>query len=254
MMNDLMQPSLNLDLKQDASLSDFGGAGFAPVLGAIRELCVGNLRELFIIGDFGFGKTHLAAAIYRDYTQNRNKSAISLSLGDMIDSDEDVGALIGLEMFDLIIIDDLHLVQRSREWQEGLFHLINRVREQNKQMVFLSDSPARELEIGLLDLMTRLALAPTFRLPSNEDIEDRQALLASILRRKNWRLPEQIFEYIVHQGPRNAGDMILVLDKISPLLTHLSRVQVPKKTIDEAKNIIEKETFLLEISEHKMDG
>ncbi|WP_323841778.1 MULTISPECIES: DnaA ATPase domain-containing protein [unclassified Moraxella] len=252
-MNDLTQPSLNLDLKQDASLSDFAGLGFTPVLKALHELRSGNLRELFIIGDFGFGKTHLAAAIYRDYTQNHKKNAISLSFDDMINSDEDVSALAGLEMFDLIIIDDLHLIERSREWQEGLFHLINRVREQGRQMVFLSESPARELEIGLLDLMTRLSLAPTFRLPTNEDIDDRRKLLDTILRRKNWRLPEQIFDYMLNQGPRNAGDMIQVLDKISPLLTHLSRVQVPKKTIDEAKNIINKETFLLEISEHKTD-
>ncbi|MDO4441011.1 MAG: DnaA/Hda family protein [Moraxella sp.] len=251
-MNDLTQPSLNLDVKQDASLSDFNSQGYAPVLNAIRELGLGNLRELFIIGDYGFGKTHLAAAIYRNYTQTYHKTAITLALGDIIDTDEDASALVGLEMFDLVIIDDLHFIHRSREWQEGLFHLINRIREQNKQMIFLAAAPARELEIGLLDLVTRLSLAPTFRLPTNENIEDRQALLSSVLKRKHWRLPEQIFDYMLTNGPRNAGDMIQVLDKISPLLTHLSRVQVPKKTIDEAKTIISKETFLLEISEHKM--
>lgn len=253
-MSDFIQPSLNLDLKQDAGLNDFRGNGFLPVLNAIRELGLDNLRELFIIGAYGYGKTHLAAAIYRSYTQTYKKSAIILSLGDMIDDNEDASALVGLEMFDLIIIDDLHLIHRSREWQEGLFHLINRVREQNKQMVFLANNPARELEIGLLDLVTRLSLAPTFRLPTNEDINDRAALLDSILERKNWRLPEPIFAFMLHSGPRNAGDMIQVLDHISPLLTHLSRVQVPKKTIDEAKNIIERETFLLEISEHKIDS
>lgn len=253
-MSDFIQPSLNLDLKQDASLSDFRGDGFLPVLNAIRELGLGNLRELFIIGAYGYGKTHLAAAIYRNYTRTYKKSAISLSLGDMIDNDGDASALVGLEMFDLIIIDDLHLIHRSREWQEGLFHLINRVREQNKQIVFLANNPAHELEIGLLDLVTRLSLAPTFRLPTNEDIDDRKALLNSILKRKNWRLPEPIFEFMLDSGPRNAGDMIQVLDQISPLLTHLSRVQVPKKTIDEAKSIIEREAFLLEISEHKIDN
>lgn len=252
-MNDLIQPSLNLDLKQDATLSDFHGKGYLPVLNAVREFGLGNLREIFIVGAHGFGKTHLATAIYRDYTKTYKKSAISLTLGDMIDSDDNASALTGLEMFDLIIIDDLQLIHRSHEWQEGLFHLINRVREQNKQMIFLANSPARELDIGLLDLVTRLSLAPTFHLPTNEDTEDRKALLGSILKRKNWRLPEQIFEYMLGHGPRNAGGMIQVLDKISPLLTHLSRVQVPKKTIDEAKHIIEKETFLLEISEHKPD-
>ena len=62
-MSDFIQPSLNLDLKQDASLSDFRGDGFLPVLNAIRELGLGNLRELFIIGAYGYGKTHLLNAI-----------------------------------------------------------------------------------------------------------------------------------------------------------------------------------------------
>ena len=37
--------------------------------------------------------------------------------------------LLGFEMFDLIIVDDLQMVRHSYEWQEGLFHLINRLRE-----------------------------------------------------------------------------------------------------------------------------
>ena len=57
------------------------------------------------------------------------------------------------------------------------------------------------------------------------------------------------FAYLLHEGPRNAGDINTVLDQIRPLLTRLSRVQIPKKTITEAKNLILHQTFLLEIGE-----
>lgn len=253
-MTAFQQPSLNLDLKQDASLNDFDAAGFRPVLNAVHELALGNLQELFIIGASGFGKSHLATAIYRNFTQQFHKQVIILALDEMIHNDDDSDALLGLEMFDLIIIDDLQLVRRSAVWQEALFHLINRVREQQKQMIFLADNPARELGIELLDLVTRLSLAPNFRLPANEDINDRQAILSSVLRHKNWRLPEPIFQHLLEKGPANAGDMIQILDHISPLLTHLTRPQVAKKTIEEAKSIIDRETVLLEISKYELEG
>ena len=54
---------------------------------------------------------------------------ISLNLTELIEQDPHATALVGLEMFDLIIVDDLQMVRHSYEWQEGLFHLINRLRE-----------------------------------------------------------------------------------------------------------------------------
>ena len=247
------QPSLNLAIRQDTSLYDFASQGYMPVISAINKLCDGELSELFIFGSQGLGKTHLALAIYGTYTK-RGGNAIILSLRELIDGeDNDVSALVGLEMFDLIILDDIQSVAKNHEWQEGLFHLINRVREKQKQFVFLADKPSRELDIELMDLVTRLSLAPALKLPNGDELADRIAIINSILRRKNWRLPDEILNYLIDEGPRNAGGIVSVLDRISPLLTHLTRVQVPKKTIEEAKMIITKETFLLEVGDYVDD-
>lgn len=125
-----------------------------------------------------------------------------------------------------------------------------------KQLVFLANDPARELDINLLDLLTRLSLAPAFKLPDGDNPADREAMLKSILRRKNWRLPPVIFEYLVSDGPYNATDMMSVLDSISPLLTRLARTPVSKKTLEDTKKIIDKETLLLELGDYidDMDG
>lgn len=244
------QPSLdNLDVRQDASLDDFSSLGYTPIITAINALFQGQLQELYIIGDKGVGKTHLAMAITDKYTA-QGKTVICVSLIDMINSDDGSSALMGLESFDLIILDDVGAVGASAEWQEALFHLINRIRKDHKQMIFLADNSARELGISLLDLLTRLSLAPAMRLPSGDELSDRQAVLQSILRRKNWRLPDEIFEYLLYHGPYKASDIMAVLSQITPLLKHLSRVQVPKKTMQEIKHIINEQTLLLEIGEY----
>lgn len=247
----LFQPSFNLDVRQEASLDDFDAENYTSITQAVHKLCLGQLSELYIFGEKYVGKTHLALSIYNTYVANE-KSAISLSLIDLID-DDDVDALNNLEMFDLIILDDIQAISGNYVWQEAMFHLINRIREQHKQLVFLADSPARELDIELLDLVTRLSLAPMIKLPSSALESDRIALLHTILRRKNWRLPDSIFDYLVKEGPHTAGEIIAVLDSISPLLTHLTRPQVPKKTIEEAKSIIQRKTVLLEISRYTTD-
>ncbi|MFB6349050.1 DnaA ATPase domain-containing protein [Moraxella marmotae] len=250
-MTEAIQNSLNLDIRPEASLDDFLSRSYRPILDAVDKLIHGNLLELFIVGPYGFGKTHLCNAVYDEYTARTAKTAISLNLSELIEQDPHATALVGLEMFDLIIIDDLQIVHHSYEWQEGLFHLINRIRENQKQILYFADNPARELQIGLLDLQTRLSLAPMLTLPDHDDVSDRRALLDTILTKKNWKLPEEIFEYLLQEGPHNAGDIITVLEFIRPLLTSLSRVQISKKTITEAKNIILRETFMLEIVDNE---
>lgn len=250
-----MQPSLQIDIRQESSLNDFKSSGFRPILDAIDKLTQGDLSELFIVGPYGYGKTHLATAIYQHYTQTTQKTAISLSLADLIEQDPQASALIGLEMFDLIIIDDLQVIKRSYEWQEGLFHLINKMRDDKKQIIYFAEHPPRDLQIGLLDLATRLSLALLLNLPDNHDPQDRKLLVDTILYHKNWRLPDELLDYLVKEGPRNAGDIMTVLNHIAPLLQknrqgRQTRVYWSKKTINEAIAIIEYETFLLEVIDH----
>lgn len=241
------QPSLDyLDVRQDASLDDFTGAGFLPVITAIKALFEGKLGELFIIGDEGVGKTHLALAILNHYSQ-QDPSAVCLSLSEVIKNGDDTMVLMGLETFELIILDDVQAVCGHADWEEALFHLINRIREDQKSVIFIANSPSMELPILLPDLRTRLSIPPAMRLPTGEDITDRTCVIHAILRRKNWRLPDDILHHLIDKGPQNAKDIVSVLDSISPLLTHLSRVQVPKKITEDVKALINEQTLSLEI-------
>ena len=144
------QPSLdNIDIRQDANLEDFVGECYQPLLNAVHQLCSGQMTELFVVGKKGFGKTHLAMAIYDEYT-NQGLDVIYISFAELVMGEEDENALSGLEYFDLVILDDVGAISGNDYWQEALFHLINRVRNQQKQLLFLADNPAGELHITLL--------------------------------------------------------------------------------------------------------
>ena len=56
-----------LDIKNDASLMDFSAPSFSPVLSAFYDLIDGKVREIFLYGDSGVGKTHLLSALQRQY-------------------------------------------------------------------------------------------------------------------------------------------------------------------------------------------
>lgn len=239
----------HMDIKADARLSDFQAPSFRPILSAIQEMLEGKVQELYLFGDVGSGKTHLLTAMHKAYLATQ-KSAIFISLAEFLHTDPQ--ALSGLEMFRLIIIDDIHLAIRHRDWQEALFHLINRARRQECQLLYSATIPPNELEFELPDLITRLSQAPSFALPNGEHAIDRHALLMAILRQKGWQLPEVIIEHFVAEGPRHAGDMMQVLTAIVPYFSHRGR-KLPQKLLDEIKNAITKQSLLVELADLHLD-
>ena len=80
------QLSLNLDIKHDASLSDFAGPGWMSIIDAVRQLHVGLIGQLYLFGSPATGKSHLLSAICESFIE-MDKSATCLSLNELIHTD-----------------------------------------------------------------------------------------------------------------------------------------------------------------------
>ena len=240
------QLSLNLDIKHDASLSDFAGPGWMSIIDAVRQLHVGLIGQLYLFGSPATGKSHLLSAICESFIE-MNKSAICLSLDELINTD--VNVLSSLENFDVIAIDDLEVLERSSQWQEALFHLINRSREGQRQLLFAANKPANELPFALTDLLTRLAQAPAFKVPNGHDLADRQALIESILRRRGWQFDERIISHLLKEGPHRIGGMMDVLNYIQPMFSNLGRNNISKAVINDAIKTIDEQTLAAELAD-----
>lgn len=240
------QLNLNLEVKHDASLSDFAGPGWLAVIDAVRQLHVNLIHQLYVFGNPNTGKSHLLSAICESFI-DMGQTAINLSLKDLLYTD--VQVLSSLENFDLIAIDDVDAVTGDLQWQEGLFHLINRSREEQRRLLFAANRPASQLSFSLMDLKTRLAQAPSFKVPDGHHLADRKAMLESILRRRGWQFHSSIIEHLLAEGPHNTGAMFKILSHLQPMFANMSRVNIAKSSITEAIQIIDEQTLLAELED-----
>ncbi len=239
------QLNLELDIKDNASLSDFSGPSWTAVIDAVRQLHIGLVHQLYVFGEEGTGKSHLLSAICESFI-DLNHPTICLSLPDLLSTSVDV--LSSLETFDAIAIDDVQVIENYPEWQEGLFHLINRSKEQNKKLIFASTKPANKMDFALIDLTTRLSQATSFKVPNGRVFADRQATLNSILHRRGWQFDDRILQHLLEEGPHHTADMMKVLLYIQPLFASLSRKRVSRASVAEAIKIIDEQTLLTELA------
>lgn len=243
------QLSLDLDIKQDASLSDFSGPGWTSIIDSVRQLHIGLISQIYLYGDTDTGKTHLLSAICESFREI-GKSVIYLSLKDLLTADPIV--LSSLESMDVIAIDDIDSIEGNFAWQEGIFHLINLSHEPGHTLIFASHKPINQLNFELKDLLSRLAKSPTFQLPTGSDRLDRELILASVLKRRNWHFDSRIIEYLLAKGPQRIGAMLGILQHLQPVFSNLER-NITKAKIQEATKIIDEQTLMYEVREFDFD-
>ena len=107
------QLSLNLDIKHDASLSDFAGPGWMSIIDAVRQLHVGLIGQLYLFGSPATGKSHLLSAICESFVE-MDKSAICLSLNELIHTDVHVLSSLVIE-----VASSWHCLIRSKYYSVG---------------------------------------------------------------------------------------------------------------------------------------
>lgn len=243
------QLSLNLEMKQDASLADFAGPGWTAIIDGVRQLHIGLFSQLYLYGEEDTGKTHLLSAICESFREI-DKSVIYLSLKDLLNTDPMI--LSSLENMQVIAIDDIDCVEGNLAWQEAIFHLINLSYEHGNTLIFASHKPVVQLDFALKDLVSRLAKSPTFQLPTGHDRLDRQWILHSVLQRRNWHFDSRIIEHLLDKGPSRVGAMLDIVSLLQPVFSNMGR-QITKAKINEATDLIDKQTLLYEVKEFEFD-
>ncbi|MFW2177359.1 MULTISPECIES: DnaA ATPase domain-containing protein [unclassified Moraxella] len=244
------QLSLDLHIKQDASISDFAGPGWESIIDVVRQMHVGLLQQLYLYGEQDTGKSHLLSAISESFREI-GQSVIYLSLRELIDADPMV--VSGLETMQVIALDDIEALQGRVNWQEAIFHLINLAHEHQSTLIFASRLPVNQLDFELKDLMSRLAKSPTYQLPSGQNRLDRQLILEAVLKRRNWHFDSRITEHLLNEGPYRVGAMLAVINHLQPLFSNLERTYVTKAKIQEAVSIINDQTLTYELQDLAID-
>jgi DnaA-homolog protein len=211
----MRQLQLDIEPQLDARISDFSGPGWGHVIDAIRQLHAGLMNRFYVYGGAGTGKSHLLSAICDSYL-DVGKSAIQVSLLELLDAPTE--ALMALDQYDLVALDDIEAISGVPHWQKAVFHLINYNNEGGGQLVFSSRYAPIELRLELPDLQSRLTQAVSVRVPSGSLYADRLALVESVLSRRGIHIDVQIVDYLLANGPQQASVLLQSLEQLIQLL------------------------------------
>jgi len=227
--NQLSLPLFNTVEKNFAS---FYPASNKDVVNALQNMCADNphYQQIYLWGESQSGKSHLLQATFIECELNR-LNAIYLPLSAIINNHPD--ALQYLEQYDLICIDDIHLLRGKLNWQKQLFHLFNRAVEHNSRLLFAADYSPLQLDLELKDLNSRLNLSLVFALKSLSD-EDKVRTLQLYAAQIGLCLSDEVGTFILTHHSRN----MIYLTKLIDKLNHLSLQKQRRLTIPLVKKAI----------------
>ena len=121
--------------------------------------------------------------------------------------------LLGFELLSLVCIDDIQCVAQSRQWEEAVFHLFNRVYDAGGSIIIAGNDLPKALPLMLPDLVSRLSWGVVYQLHPLDDSEKINVLI----QRANSRgitLSEEVGKYILSHCPRHMTTLFAALDAL----------------------------------------
>ncbi|WP_439106960.1 DnaA regulatory inactivator Hda [Congregibacter sp.] len=214
-MDQSPQLPLQIGLQDEATFDNFYRRAY---LGSMLDSMTRPTAEplQFIHGGVGEGKSHLLQALCHAIP-----GALYLPLGEL-QSIPPSDLLQNLESAALLALDDLDVIAGQPEWEEALFHLINRARAANCPLWIAARRPATDLGICLPDLSSRLAGGVTWGVASATDAE-KQSILQFRAQRRGLSLPEPVAQYLCSRESRSLSDLMSALDRLDRASLQLQR-------------------------------
>jgi len=206
------QLALGVKLRDDAQFGNFHGERNAE---AARRLYGATespnaTPSVLVCGDRDTGKSHLLQAVCHRAEQNQ-RSTICVSMEEFLPFGPD--AFKGLELNEVVCLDDLDRVAGRAEWEEAVFHLYNRVGDHGGQLIIsLSDLPS-ELPFRLPDLISRLQHGLLVQLGINRD-EDCLRIPVARAEQRGLFMAADVATYILRRAPRSLAELLAVLDRL----------------------------------------
>lgn len=205
------QLALSIQLNDEATLDDFCWGENILLQQQLAQTIQGEEpRIVYLWGEKGCGKSHLLQACC--HASSLDRPAIYLPLLTLKEWGPSI--LDDLETQALLCIDDLDTIAGDKSWEESLFHLFNRIKDnENTCLIFASQYSPRQIPIVLPDLKSRLSWALIAHLETLSD-EDKISTLYLRAQKRGFELPLSVAQFLVNRSKRSMHDLQELLDKL----------------------------------------
>lgn len=204
------QIPLQLEPRRPDRFEDFVSGPNESALAAVRQLLDEPGGSLFLSGPEGSGKSHLLNALCHAAREN-GLAAFYIALKRL--PEEAAASLEGLQVLDLVCVDDLDSVAGNPVWENALFSCFNQVRAANGRWLVSSSQPLAALNFCLPDLASRLAwgVRVNLRLPADDGKLEILQQRARVLRIE---VPEDVQNYLLKHGRRDMASLLQALEQL----------------------------------------
>lgn len=175
-------------------------------------------NPLFIYGNVGLGKTHLAQAIGNEILKiapskkvlyvtsekftNQFIQAIKLnSVNDLMNY---------YHSQDVFIVDDIQFLNAKLRTQESFFYIFNQLHQSGKQIILTSDRAPKDLEGIEERLISRFKWGLNADLQA-PDLETRIAILEYKMQKEGVKIPSNVIDFICYNVKNNIRELEGVL-------------------------------------------
>lgn len=217
-------------LQDDTTFANFYAKNNEQLLQFLQGLFSNNEFFVYLWGNQGAGCSHLLQACCHA-AHDSNESAMYLPLSEFNQLTPDI--FDGLDSMDLVAIDDLDVICADNNMEEALFHLFNRLRQQQKHLLIGASTPPHQIAIALPDLLSRLAWGVTFKVHALDD-EGKASALRIRAAVRGMNMPEEVANFLLRHYSRSTNDLFNALDKLDVASLKLQR----KLTVPFAKQVL----------------
>lgn len=179
-------------------------------------------NPLIIYGDTGRGKTHLAQAVGNYIKQHHPSKKVFYITSERFSVDFMNSIPLGKQSqfkdryrkYDVLIMDDVQFFSNKEKSQEEFFHLFNSLKENNKQLICLSDRHPNnipELEERVKSRFNAGMIVDV----SAPDFESRVAILRAKATAQRLALTDEIIEFLANSVDGNVRELEGVVNSIA---------------------------------------
>lgn len=220
----------------------------------------GKYNPLFIYSGVGLGKTHLLHAIGNFLHKHSPETKVVYANSETM-VNELISTIRGgsneennrfrekYRACDVLMIDDVQFLSGKEATQEAFFHIFNDLYQANKQIILTSDRAPKDLPTLEERLRTRFSwgLSVDIQPPNTET---RVAILKMKASHENFKLSDEVAEFIAENATTNIRDMEGLLNKIIFFSSLTNRLIDTKELAKEAlQDFIEEKKDSLDASD-----
>lgn len=229
------QLPLQFEFRANQTFDDFFPGANLEIISHLKNSIAGKgERQIFLWGQSGLGKSHLLQACCQQaQSQQLSSFYFALSRSEL----PDPTLLTGLDMFDIVCLDNIEHLAGKPVWELAFFNFFNQHRDQGHTLILSASCPPNEIGIQLPDLKTRLNWGLTLKIQSLSD-NDRITALIFKAGQMGFEISPQAGHFLLAHYDKD-------FSSLWPLLTKLDRASLAAKrklTIPFLKQIMNEET------------